>query len=84
MIYALKTVTQDSRQIEHYRQSIEEITHKRKITDTAVANLQRLSEHTQDPALRKVLGIMLANWKKEQATLEDEHSTLESQLRDRP
>ena len=81
MIYTLKTVTQDSRRIEQYRQSIEKISRKRDITDTAVANLQRLSEYTENPALHKVLVTMLDRWRKEQASLEDEYSTLDSQLR---
>jgi len=80
MIYSLKSVTQDSRRIELYRQAIEKINHKKKVTDTAVTNLQRLSEFTKDPALGKFLKKMLATWKKEQQTLENERSTLTSQL----
>ncbi len=90
MLYSLKTMTQDSRQIESFRQTIEKIEHKKEETDIAVVSLDRLLKYTEDQKLsksnknrvelKKILKKMLRRWKKEQESLENELSTLGSQL----
>ena len=91
MLYSLKTITHDSRQIENYRQSIDKVDNKKKEADIAVAHLQRLLEYIKSQKISKsveninelqnTLEKMFNRWKKEQEALEDELSTLDSQLK---
>lgn len=91
MLYSLKTITHDSRQIESYRQSIDKVGNKKKEADIAVDHLNRLLEYIESQKVSKSLANrdelhntlkkMFARWKKEQEALEDELSTLDSQLK---
>lgn len=80
MIYALKSVTQDSRQIEQFRQNIKGIELKEEVASTAVRNLQKLVPNIEDVALKSRLEKMLLNWQKEQESLTEEKSILLQQL----
>ncbi len=80
MIYALKSVTEDSRQIEHLRQSHEQVQQRSEVAIKAVANLELLINKTEDPDLKPILDTMLAAWLKEKESLENEDQVISHQL----
>ncbi len=80
MVYALKSITQDSRQIEHLRQNIQIVDKRQEVAVTAIENLQKLIPNTEDTELNTKLEEMLTHWQEEQESLVDEHSILSQQL----
>lgn len=80
MIYALNSITQDSRQIEFLRQSIEAVEQRLEITTTATENLQKIIPKTGNKELKTKLEGMLDQWNEEHESLQDESSILHQQL----
>lgn len=80
MVYALKSLTADSRQIEHYKQQIEQIKIKQKDAKLAVKNLTTLVGATQEGPLKLSLSNYLASWQEEKERLDSERKVLDYQL----
>ncbi len=81
MVYALKSLTADSRQIEHYKQQIEQLKIKQKDAKLALKNLSTLTAATPDGDLKTSLTTYLTSWQEEKARLDSERKVLDYQLK---
>lgn len=82
LIYSLKTVTQDSREIEELKQDLEQIRHRKKIAITATSNLNSLlrKAEDEDEIVRNSLESMLGTWQEEMESIINDYEIISRQL----
>ncbi len=80
LIYSLKTVTQDSREIEELKQDLEQIRYRKKIAITATSNLNNLLRKAEDEIVKNSLESMLDTWQEEMENISNDSEIISRQL----
>lgn len=83
LIYSLKTVTQDSREIEELKQDLEQIKYRKRIAITATNNLNNLLRKAEDEVVKNSLGSMLDTWQEEMENVSNDSEIISRQLDDK-
>ncbi|TFH11816.1 MAG: mechanosensitive ion channel [Nitrosomonadales bacterium] len=80
MIHSLNSVTQDSREIEEFKQAIEKVKQRKEIAITATHNLNNLLIKANEKTVKALLGEMLDDWKAELKNINNDDNILSRQL----
>lgn len=80
MVYALKSITADSRKIEKYKQDLELINRKLKESKQAIKNLKSLVQIASEGELKLTLVNMLDSWEEEKNRLDEEQKVTKLRL----
>ncbi len=80
LIHSLKTVTQDSREIEELKQDLEEVRYRKKLAMTATSNLNNLLRKAEDKIVKNSLETILDNWQEELENINNDSEIISRQL----
>ena len=80
MIHSLNSVTQDSREIEEFKQEIEKVEKRQEIAISATNNLTNLLNKAKNESVRSTLEVMLRDWKEELENISNDKDILSHQL----
>ena len=80
LIHSLKTVTQDSREIEELKQDLEQVRQRKKLAITATSNLNNLLLKADDEFVKNLLVSMLDTWQDELENISNDSEIISRQL----
>lgn len=80
LIYSLKAVTQDSREIEELKQDLEEVRYRKKLAITATSNLTNLLRKAEDEVIKNSLEAILVTWQDELENINNDSEIISRQL----
>jgi len=80
LIYSLKSVTQDSREIEELKQDLEQIKYRKRIAISATNNLNNLLHKAEDKAVKTKLEAILDTWQEEMKNVSNDSEIFSRQL----